>query len=142
MKTVRDLLREKGPDVWSIAPDASVYEALKLMADKNLGALIVKQNDQVNGLISERDYARKIILRGRTSRDTSVKDIMVTHVAFAEPTQTLEECMALMTDKHIRHLPVMESGELIGMLSIGDLVKAVIAEQRFMIEQLEHYISG
>jgi CBS domain-containing protein len=142
MKSVRDVLREKGPDVWCIAPDASVYAALELMADKNLGALVVKENDRVIGLISERDYARKLILQGRASRDTSVRQVMTTRVAFTDPSQTLEECMALMTDKHIRHLPVLEDDKLIGVLSIGDAVKAVIAEQRFMIEQLEQYISG
>lgn len=142
MKTIKDLLREKGPDVWCVSPEASVYEALELMAEKNLGALLVKEHDQVTGLISERDYARKLILQGRSSRDTAVREVMTTRVAFADPSQTLEECMAVMTDKHFRHLPVMENGELLGVLSIGDLVKAVIAEQRFMIEQLEQYISG
>lgn len=142
MKTIKDLLREKGPDVWCVSPEASVYGALELMADKNLGALLVKENDRVIGLISERDYARKLILQGRSSRDTAVRDVMTTRVAFADPSQTIEECMAVMTDKHFRHLPVMEDGELLGVLSIGDLVKAVIAEQRFMIEQLEQYISG
>ena len=127
MKTIRDVLGDKGPDVWCIGPDASVYEALKLMADKNLGALLVKEDDRVIGLVSERDYARKLILQGRASRDTLIRQVMTTRVAFADPSQTLEECMALMTAKHIRHLPVLEDGELIGVVSIGDLVKAVIA---------------
>ena len=142
MKRVRDLLREKDTDMWSVAPDDTVYDAIKLMADKNIGAVLVLDGGRLVGLLSERDYARKITLENRRSRGTAVRDVMTTHVAYAEPSETLEECMALMTDKRFRHLPVMEDDTLIGVLSIGDLVKAVIAEQRFLIKQLEHYISG
>lgn len=142
MKTVRDLLREKSADIWSVAPDASVYEAIQLMAEKNIGAVLVMDGERLVGLISERDYARKIILEGRSSRDTAVRDAMTARVAYAAPSETLEQCMALMTDKRFRHLPVMEDDKLLGVLSIGDLVKAVIAEQRYLIKQLEHYISG
>lgn len=142
MKKVKELLREKGPGVWSIGPDASVYDAITLMAEKNVGALLVLEDNRLVGVVSERDYARKVILAGRSSTDARVSDVMTSRVVFADPAETVEECMALMTDKHIRHLPVMEDGELLGMVSIGDLVKAVIAEQKFIIEQLEHYISG
>lgn len=142
MKKIKELLREKGGSVWSIGPDASVYDAIAMMAERNIGALLVMEEDRLVGVMSERDYARKVILAGRASRDTKVGDVMTSRVIFADPTETVEECMALMTDKHIRHLPVMEDGELLGLVSIGDLVKEVIAEQKFMIKQLEHYISG
>lgn len=142
MKKVQELVAEKGGDVCCVNPDLSVFEALSLMAEKNIGALLVKKHDRVVGLISERDYARKVALENHSSRDTLVGDIMSDKVIYAEPTATVEQCMALMTDKHIRHLPVMEGDRLLGLVSIGDLVKAVIAEQQFMIEQLEHYISG
>jgi CBS domain-containing protein len=142
VKRVRDILAVKGRDVWSIGPSASVYDAMKLMADKGIGALLVVEGDKVVGIISERDYARKVILQGRSSRTTQVREIMTSRVAYAEPEQNIEECMALMTEMRIRHLPVMESGELRGVISIGDLVKSIIAEQKFIIEQLERYISG
>lgn len=142
MKKIKELLREKGGSVWSIGPDASVYDAIAMMAERNIGALLVMEAGRLVGVMSERDYARKVILAGRASRDTKVGDVMTSRVIFADPTETVEECMALMTDKHIRHLPVMEDGELLGLVSIGDLVKEVIAEQKFMIKQLEHYISG
>ncbi|HZA53611.1 MAG TPA: CBS domain-containing protein [Candidatus Udaeobacter sp.] len=142
MKRVRDILAVKGRDVWSIGPSASVYDAMKLMADKGIGALLVVEGEKVVGIISERDYARKVILQGRSSRTTQVREIMTSRVAYAEPEQNIEECMALMTEMRIRHLPVMESGELRGVISIGDLVKSIIAEQKFIIEQLERYISG
>lgn len=142
MKTVKDLLREKSPDIWSIGPEASVYDAIKLMAEKNIGALLVKENDLLIGLISERDYARKIILAGRRSRETPVREVMTSKVAFVDPSETVEACMALMTEKRFRHLPVIQDGELLGVVSIGDLVKALIAEQQFLIQQLEHYITG
>jgi CBS domain-containing protein len=142
MKTVRSLLQAKGPAVWTIAPDASVFEALKLMADKNVGALLVLEGDELAGVISERDYARKVVLRGRSSVDTPVRDIMTAGVISVHPDQTVEECMALMTDKHIRHLPVVADGRLIGIVSIGDVVKSIITEQGFMIEQLTSYIAG
>lgn len=140
--TVSELLREKGHDVWSIGPDASVYDALVFMAEKEIGALVVLEDGVPVGLISERDYARKLILEGRSSRDTPVRDVMTRRVFGVGPGQTVEECMALMTDKRIRHLPVMNGSELIGVVSIGDLVKAIIADQQQAIEELEHYISG
>jgi CBS domain-containing protein len=142
VKRVRDILAVKGRDVWSIGPSASVYDAMKLMADKGIGALLVVEGEKVVGIISERDYARKVILQGRSSRTTQVREIMTSRVAYAEPEQNIEECMALMTEMRIRHLPVMESGKLRGVISIGDLVKSIIAEQKFIIEQLERYISG
>ena len=141
MKTVEQILDGKGSDVWSITPDASVLEAIKLMAEKEVGALLVMTGEKPVGIVSERDYARKVILKGR-SQETSIQDIMTTHVVYVSPDQSIEECMALMTEKHIRHLPVMDGERLRGMLSIGDLVKAVIAEQKLVIKELERYISG
>ena len=142
MNKVSELLDNKGDEVWSIGPDASVFDAIKLMADKGVGALMVMEGTKVVGVISERDYARKVILMGHSSRETQIKDIMTTRVVYARPDQSVEECMALMTDKHIRHLPIMEGEKLVGVISIGDLVKSIIAEQKFTIEQLEKYISG
>jgi CBS domain-containing protein len=142
MKTVRSLLEVKGYEVWTIAPDASVYEALRLMADKNVGALLVLEGGELVGVISERDYARKVVLKGRSSRDTSVRDIMTADVVSVRPDQTVEECMALMTDRRVRHLPVVADRRLIGIVSIGDVVKSIITEQGFMIEQLTSYIVG
>ncbi|MCH6582241.1 MAG: CBS domain-containing protein [Gammaproteobacteria bacterium] len=141
MKTVQQILDGKGSDVWSITPDASVLEAIKLMAEKEVGALLVMTGEKPVGIVSERDYARKVILKGR-SQETSIQDIMTTHVVYVSPDQSIEECMALMTEKHIRHLPVMDGERLCGMLSIGDLVKTVIAEQKLVIKELERYISG
>lgn len=142
MKKVKDILDAKGRDIWSIGPSASVYDAMKLMADKEIGSLMVMEGTKLVGLISERDYARKVILLGRSSKTTQVKEIMTSRVVYAQPEQNIEECMALVTEKRVRHLPVMEQGELIGVISIGDLVKSIIAEQKFIIEQLERYISG
>lgn len=142
MGTVRQVLEEKGHTVWTISPDASVYDAVALMAEKEIGALTVVQNDRVVGLISERDYARKVILKGRASKETPVRDIMATRVVYARLDQTVEECMAVITDQRVRHLPVLENGRLIGLISIGDLVKAIIAEQKFIIDQLLHYITS
>ena len=142
MSKVSDLLKNKGGDIWSIGPDASVYDAIKLMAEKSVGALMVTEGTKVVGVISERDYARKVILMGHSSRETKIREIMTTRVVYANPDETVEECMALMTDKHIRHLPIMEREKLVGVISIGDLVKSIIAEQKFTIEQLERYISG
>ena len=143
MKTAAQILRSK-PDqtVHTVEPTASAYDAVKLMADKNIGALVVVERGQVVGIVSERDYARKIVLMARSSRDTSLSDIMSSPVMYVRPEQTSEECMALMTEYRLRHLPVMDSGQLIGLISIGDLVKATISEQQFIIEQLEHYTSG
>jgi CBS domain-containing protein len=140
MKSVRQLLQAKGREVYSITPDARVFDALKLMADKDVGALVVQEDGRVAGIISERDYARKVILQGKSSHDIMVRDIMTGKVITISPDQTVEECMALMTGKRIRHLPVMEAGRLAGLLSIGDLVKEVIAEQEQTIRQLESYI--
>ncbi len=142
MKIVGQLLQNKGRQVWSIGPEAMVYEALKLMAEKGVGALVVIEADQVVGIISERDYARKVSLQGKSDRTTPVREIMTSKVVYIRPEQSVEECMALMTDKHIRHLPVLEAGRLVGVISIGDVVKAVISEQEFMIAQLENYIIG
>ena len=142
MTAVKQLLDSKGNDVWSINPDDTVYDAIESMADKSVGALLVMKGPKLVGIISERDYARKVILQGKSSRDTPVKDIMTAKVLCARLDQSIEECMALMTDKHIRHLPVVEDGKVMGMLSLGDLVKTIIAEQQHTIEQLEHYISG
>jgi len=142
MKTVKDILRVKGHEVWVIEPDALVYDALKLMADKKVGALVVMEGTRVVGIISERDYARKVILMGGSSKSMRIKEIMTTRVVYARSEQTIEECMALMTGKHIRHLPVINEGRLVGVVSIGDLVKSIIDEQKFVIEQLERYISG
>lgn len=142
MATVRQLLEEKGHAVWSIAPDAAVYDAVALMAEQEIGALTVMQGDRLIGLISERDYARKVVLKGRSSKATRVRDIMTTRVVYAHPDQTVEQCMAVITDQRVRHLPVLDNGRLIGLISIGDLVKAIIAEQKFIIEQLLHYINS
>lgn len=142
MKTLKDVLKVKGSTVWSIGPDETVYAALEMMNQKNLGALAVLENDRLVGLISERDYARKVALAGRASRETPVHEVMTRRVMSGRPEETVEQCMALMTDKHFRHLPVMEDGELLGMVSIGDMVKAIIEDQQFLIQQLEHYISG
>ncbi|MEJ2601091.1 MAG: CBS domain-containing protein [Anaerolineales bacterium] len=142
MYTVRQILQNKGHQVWSVSPEASVYEALQLMAEKDIGALVVMEADRLVGIFSERDYARKVILHGKTSRETRVREVMTPRVAVIKPEQATEECMALMTAKHIRHLPVMEDERLIGLISIGDVVKAVISKQEFVISQLENYITG
>jgi CBS domain-containing protein len=142
VKTVKDLLQAKGYDIWSIAPDTSVYDALKLMANKNIGAVLVIDASNLVGILSERDYARKIILKEKTSKDTLVREIMTEKVLYVRADRTIEECMALMTNKRVRHLPVLEGDRLIGIISIGDVVKAIISEQEFMIEQLQNYITG
>jgi len=142
MKVVKDILQAKGHRVWSITPDATVYDALTLMAEKNVGALVVLDGDRVVGIISERDYARKVILKGKSSKDLQVREIMTSGVVFVRPEQTMAECMVLMTDKHIRHLPVLVDNRLAGLVSIGDVVKAIIAEKEFIIGQLESYITG
>ncbi|MGH8655118.1 MAG: CBS domain-containing protein [Gammaproteobacteria bacterium] len=142
MKTLRQLLDEKGHEVVSIAAGDSVFDAIKLMAEKGIGALVVMDGLKLVGVVSERDYARKVILQGRSSHTTSVREIMSAPVVCASPEHTVQECMALVTDKRIRHLPVLQGAELVGMISIGDLVKSIIAEQQFVIEQLENYIAG
>jgi CBS domain-containing protein len=141
MFKVRDLLKHKGSDVWTITPDKSVYDALVLMAAKKIGALVVVEGDEVCGMVSERDYARKVILKGRSSTDTTVGDIMTAKVLYVGPDKSVEQCMALMTDLAVRHLPVLENGKLAGLISIGDVVRSVISEQEFVIHQLESYIS-
>jgi len=142
MKTVAQLLRTKGHEVLSVSPELSVFEALEVMAEKNVGALLVLEGERLVGVFSERDYARKVILKGKASKEIPVREIMSTHVLYVRPQQTVEDCMALMTDKRVRHLPVMEEERLVGVISIGDVVKAIIAEQEFMIEQLQNYITG
>ena len=142
MKTITQLLQDKGSDVWSVTPDTLVFDALKVMADKNIGALLVLDEGQLAGIFSERDYARKVALEGKSSRKMPVREIMTPNVACIHADQSIEKCMALMTDKHIRHLPVLKDEELIGVISIGDVVKAIISEQEFIIEQLESYITG
>jgi len=140
MKTVRQLLQSKGGAVYSVTPETSVFDALKLMAEKNIGAVLAVADGRVGGIMTERDYARKVILFGKSSRDMTVREIMSEKVLAVQPGQTVEECMALMTNKRIRHLPVMDGGKLVGLLSIGDLVKEVIADQEQTIKQLESYI--
>lgn len=142
MKTVRDVLRAKGNAVFAAEPNDTVYYALTVMAEKNIGALVVREGDRVVGIFSERDYARQVVLKGKASKDTPIRDVMTSRVVFVRPKQNLEECMALMTDKHIRHLPVLEEANLVGILSIGDVVKAVISEKEFLIAQLENYIAS
>ncbi|SDP44676.1 CBS domain-containing protein [Ralstonia sp. 25mfcol4.1] len=143
MKTARQVLENKANHaIFSIPPTATVYAALQLMADKGIGALLVMEHDKIVGILSERDYARKVILMQRTSRETLVKEIMTTAVIYVRAEQSTDDCMALMTRHRLRHLPVMEGDRLMGMLSIGDLVNDIISEQRFTIEQLEHYITG
>ena len=142
MSNVREILLEKGNAVWTISPDRSVFDALQLMADKNIGALIVTDQEKVIGIFSERDYARKIILKGKASKETSVSEIMTPVVVYVTLKETVEDCMNLMTDKRIRHLPVIEEEKLVGLISIGDVVKAIISDREFTIKQLENYITG
>jgi CBS domain-containing protein len=138
--TIRHILEVKGHDIWSIAPGASVYDALRMMSDKDIGALLVMDKDQMVGIMSERDYARKVVLLGKTSRDTKVDEIMSKKVFTIHPDQTVEEAMELMNSKHIRHLPIVADEKIIGMISIGDVVKAIIFKQREAIKNLEDKI--
>ncbi len=142
MSKVSQILRIKGNTIWFVAPQATVLGALRLMAEKDIGALLVMEDELVVGIFSERDYARRVVLHRKASKDTPVQDVMTERVIYIQPDQDIQECMAIMTDKHIRHLPVMENGELLGVISIGDVVKAIIAEQGFVIEQLVNYITG
>ena len=143
MKSAAQILKSKPQQaVEAVTPSTSVFDAVKLMAEKNVGALLVLEGEKIAGIITERDYARKIILMSRSSKETLVRDIMTSPVMYVRPDQTNEECMALMTDNRLRHLPVVDQGKLIGLISIGDLVKDIISEQKFIIEQLEHYITG
>jgi CBS domain-containing protein len=142
MSTVSQILKSK-PDqaVQTISPSASVFDAVRLMADKNIGAVLVGEGASIEGILTERDYARKVVLMSKSSKDTPVREIMTAKVRYVRPEQTSEECMALMTENRVRHLPVMDNGKLVGLVSIGDLVKDVISEQKFLIEQLEQYIA-
>ena len=142
MTTVKQILDTKGYAVWSIHPQESVLAAIQQMAEKEVGALVVLEGDALVGIISERDYARKVILKGRAAHETAVWEIMTPDVICVRLDQSIEECMSIVTERRIRHLPVLDSGRLVGIISIGDLVKTIIAEQQFIIEQLEHYING
>ncbi|CBA16673.1 CBS domain-containing protein [Xanthomonas albilineans] len=142
MRTVRHVLSEKGGEIHAIAPDAAVIEALRLMADKGIGAVLVMQDGHLAGILSERDYARKVVLQERSSATTPVRDIMSDKVHTVDPAQSVQQCMELMTGRRIRHLPVVEAGTVVGLISIGDLVKAVIEEQRQELDQLQRYIAS
>jgi CBS domain-containing protein len=142
MTTLRDIIRKKGGEVYSISPDASVFEALKMMADHNTGALLVMSGGKVEGILSERDCVRRLDLHGRKARDTTVNDIMTSKVLYAQVNQSIEECVAVMLDKNIRHLPVFDGDELVGLISARDALAEMVDQQKFMISQLEHYITG
>jgi CBS domain-containing protein len=142
MINVRDILQEKGREIWKVSPQTSVFDALKLMADRNIGALLVLEGEKLAGIFSERDYARKVILKGKASKETAVAEIMTAVVVTVRLSQNVEECMELMTANRIRHLPVIEGEELAGVISIGDVVKAIISDREFTIKQLENYITG
>lgn len=142
MRLVKEILDTKGHDIWFIGPEASIYDAVSLMSERGVGALLVMEEGRLVGMVTERDYARKVILEGRSSKQSPVKDIMTKRVLCVKPEMTVEECMALVTDKRVRHLPVVENRQVIGIVSIGDLVKAIITEQKFLIDQLIHYITG
>ena len=142
MSTVRELLKDKPENVWTVSPRDSVYKALQLMADKNVGAVLVVENEKLVGIFTERDYARKVILKAKASKDSSVGELMTEAVLYVRPEQKVEDCMALMTEKRVRHLPVLENERLIGIISIGDVVRKRISEHEFLIHQLENYITG
>ena len=142
MKLVKHLLDAKGRHVIAISPDSSVFEAIKIMADKSIGSLVVMEDEKLAGIVTERDYARKVIVKGRSSKSTRVAEIMTADVVTTSSAETVDKCMAVMTELRIRHLPVLENNRVIGMISIGDLVQAIIADQKEEIEHLEHYISG
>ena len=142
MGTVKHILQKKPPIVHSIGPECSVYDALEVLESKNLGALVVVDGDRLIGIFTERDYARKVVLKGRSSKETLISEIMTEQPVSITPDNTIEDCMQIMTDKFIRHLPVLDRGKLIGIISIGDVVKFVIEEKNFIIENLEHYIAG
>jgi CBS domain-containing protein len=140
--SVSEILNHKGTNVWSIAPEATVFEALQLMADKNVGSLLVTEQNRLVGIITERDYSRKVVLKGRSSKETAVKEILSGQVVHVGPTQSVEECMRLMTGHRVRHLPVLDGSRILGVISIGDLVNWIISAQTATIEQLQTYIAG
>lgn len=142
MATVKQLLESKDNHVWSISPETTVFEGLQFMAEKNIGALLVTRDDKLIGIFSERDYARKVILKGKASKDTTIGELMTREVVYTTPEDSLDECMALMIAKHIRHLPILNNDKLIGLLTLGDLVKQIMSNQEFKIQELEKYISG
>ncbi|MGA8967755.1 MAG: CBS domain-containing protein [Pseudolabrys sp.] len=142
MTTVRQLLKEKGHNIFTVGPDETVFDAIRKMADENIGSLVVCEGKKLIGIITERHYARNVFLKGRASPSTLVKDVMETQVVFVRLDQTVDECMAVMSEKRVRHLPVMDQGKLIGIISIGDLVKHIISDQKFTIDQLTHFISS
>ena len=142
MNNVRDLIRRKGSQVFSIRPTDSVFNAMKMMAENNTGALLVMETDKVEGIISERDCIRRVDIQGKSSKNTTVSEVMTSKVLYIDVSQSLDECMAVMIDKNIRHLPVYENGKLVGLISVRDVLKEVVDYQKFMISQLEHYISG
>lgn len=140
--TIEKILRRKSGQIWSVSPGATVYDAIALMAEKNVGALLVMENENLVGIVSERDYSRKVMLRGKTSRNSTVGEIMTTELTTANPRETVEECLRFMTEKRIRHLPVVADGSLCGVISIGDLVKEVISAQSATLDQMRDYIAG
>ena len=142
MTTIKQLLDEKGHRVFSVRPDDTVYDAIRKMAEENVGSLLVMEGATIVGLLTERNYARNVALKGRTSPTTPVRDIMETNILYVQPDRSVEECMAIMTDRRVRHLPVIDEDRLVGIVSIGDLVKSIISDQKFIIDQLEHFIRG
>ncbi len=142
MITIEKILNNKDKQIWSVEPKTSIFEALKIMSDKEIGALLVLEDEKLVGIFSERDYARKVILKGKSSKNTQVGELMTKKVLYIDPEQTINDCMAIMTDKHIRHLPVIENDKVIGMVTIGDVVNQIISEQEFTIHHLENYIMG
>jgi CBS domain-containing protein len=142
MGKVRDILNEKGRQVYSLPSDVTVFEAIQIMCDKNIGGLVIVDDDQLVGIFTERDYARKVVLRGKSSKDTLLHEVMTSRVITVSSDESVEECMELMTNRHIRHLPIMDNGRLCGLVSIGDVVRFVIHEQKEIIHHLEHYIAG
>jgi CBS domain-containing protein len=141
MKTVKDLLKDPGHEIWSVSPMTTAYEALEVMAEKNIGALLVFEKEHLVGIFSERDYARKVILKGKASKDTPVSELMTQHIFYVKPENTLNECMALMTSKHIRHLPIFDNNRITGIITLGDVVKEIISEQAITIKNLEDFMA-
>jgi CBS domain-containing protein len=142
MTAVRKLLEEKGHDIWSVHPDETVFDAIQMMANKDVGAVVVQEDDKLVGIFTERHYSRNVFLKGKSSPETPIREVMTRGPVCARPELTVEECMAVMTERHVRHLPVLDQDRLVGIVSIGDLVKSIIADQKFTIEQLEQFIRG